>query len=120
MLALFLAATITLTCNPPAETNVVAHRIYVGTASGNYSTNYLFTGTLMFTVTNLASSGRYYFAAKAVNSFGLESDYSNELMALTPITPPSGLRYVTNSTQGAASIGGPWTNIATVITPIDT
>lgn len=117
MLTLALAATLVLTCDPPAETNVIAHRIYVGTASGVYSTNHLFTNTLTFAVTNLASSGRYYFVAKAINVYGLESDMSSEVVGFTKPSVPN---LVTNVIQSASSLNGPWSTLATVVVPIET
>lgn len=105
-------ASVTLAWNANPETNLVTYQIYYGTASRAYS-NVISVGLVtQFTVTNLATSTRYYFAVTAMNSFNGQSDFSAEVNTVTPVSVPTGLRVITNSLQGAASPQGPWTNLA--------
>src|ERR1035441_4276136 len=61
---------------------VTNYNIYYGVASLTY-TNTVAAGTnLTMTVTNLIRNTMYYFAATAVDTNGLESDYSIEVSAL--------------------------------------
>jgi hypothetical protein len=77
---------------PPVSTNytVVGYNVYMGTATGNYSSVVYVAGvgTTTVTVTNgLVRGARYYFAATSVGSTGLESVYSNEVSAVIPVLP---------------------------------
>lgn len=79
----------TLAWSPSPGTNVIAqYKIYYGVASGTY-TNSISAGTnLTLTVTSLRRGVRYYFAATAKDTQGLESDYSLEVSAAIPAPPP--------------------------------
>lgn len=80
------SASISLSWTPPTHNvdgspldNLVAYRFYYGTESGNY-THLLQVdnpGLSNFVIDNL-SPGRYYIVATAVNSTGIESQFSNE------------------------------------------
>jgi hypothetical protein len=112
-------ASVTLAWYPNPETNIVAYIVHYGTAPGAYSTfqtvspNLSLGGTnVLYTVTNLPSGGRFYFAVTALNALGVESTLSAEVSATTPVSIPAGFRVITNSLQGAASPQGPWTNLA--------
>lgn len=112
MIAFALAATISLLWNPNPETNIAGYKLYVGTASGAYTSVINVSNVTAYTVTNLPASGRFYFAVTAYNTLGQEGPFSNEVAAFTPISPPSGFRFITNSLQGATSPDGPWKVIA--------
>jgi hypothetical protein len=89
-----------LTWVASSDPNVAGYNIYFGGASHQY-TNVASVGA----VTNAAISGlventTYYFAAKAVDSEGNESDFSNEAaFAGATATPDGGLRLRTVSTN---------------------
>ena len=80
------AGTVTLVWDPSLGTNVIAgYKIYYGTGSRTY-TNVISVGTATsLSVSNLAGGQSYYFAATAVDAFGLESDYSTEASTVIPV-----------------------------------
>ena len=61
-------------------TDLAGYKIYYGTSSGNYTEVVDTNDSLSteYTLGNLAP-GTYYFAATAYDTFGNESDYSNEV-----------------------------------------
>jgi len=63
-------------------TDLSQYKIYYGTASLTYTTivNVTNPGTATISKTFSLSPGTYYFAVTAVDSSGLESSYSNEIM----------------------------------------
>ena len=86
----------TLAWDPSPGTNVIAnYNVYYGVASATYS-NVVAAGTnTTVPIFNLVDSTTYYFAVTAVDTSGLESDYSTEVSALTPVRLgiiPLGLR----------------------------
>ena len=85
-LAAFATGTVTLAWDPSTGTNIIAnYNIYYGVASATY-TNVAAAGTnTTLSVTNLVEGRTYYFAATAVDTSGLESDYSTEVSTLIPI-----------------------------------
>jgi hypothetical protein len=85
-LAAFATGTVTLAWDPSTGTNIIAnYNVYYGVASATY-TNVAAAGTnLTVSVSNLVEGATYYFAATAVDTFGLESDYSTEVSTLIPI-----------------------------------
>jgi hypothetical protein len=77
--------SITLSWTPPSQntdgsplTNLAGYRIYYGTAPGNYPNQIVIDnpGLSTYVIEDL-SPGTYYFVSTAVNSQGVESDYSN-------------------------------------------
>ncbi len=80
------AGTVTLAWDPSPGTNVIVnYNIYYGVESATY-TNIVAAGTnTTIAVSNLVGEQTYYFAATAVDTFGLESDYSGEASALIPV-----------------------------------
>jgi hypothetical protein len=85
-MAAFATGTVTLAWDPSTGTNIIAnYNVYYGVASATY-TNVAAAGTnLTVSVSNLVEGATYYFAATAVDTFGLESDYSTEVSTLIPI-----------------------------------
>jgi hypothetical protein len=81
------AGTVTLVWDPSSGTNVIAnYKVYYGSASRTY-TNVTSVGTATtLSVSNLAVGTTYYFAATAVDAYGLESDYSAEASTVIPIS----------------------------------
>ena len=84
------AGTATLVWNPSSSTNrIVDYAIHYGVSSGVYS-NTVSAGTnTTLTISNLVQGATYYFVATAIDTFGLESDYSSEASALIPINIPN-------------------------------
>ena len=75
----------TLSWTPPTTntdgsplTNLAGYRVYWGPAAGNYTSSVALNnpGLTAYVVGDLAP-GRYYFAIKAVNTAGTESQFSN-------------------------------------------
>jgi len=71
---------VTLSWDANTEDNLSYYTIYWGTASGNYSQNSGDIGLVTEYTVDIPDDGQsYYFAATAVNTAGLESDFSNEV-----------------------------------------
>ena len=77
---------------PPTEnidgtalTNLAGYRLYWGPKPSNYTSSIgiMNPGLTAYVVENLAS-GTYYFVARAVNTYGVESDLSPEVPAVVP------------------------------------
>jgi hypothetical protein len=80
-LASFATGTITLAWSPSPSTNdvITNYNVYYGVASATY-TNVVAAGTnLTVAIPNLIEGTTYFFAATAVDTNGLESDYSAEV-----------------------------------------
>jgi hypothetical protein len=107
LFALF-AASVLATIDDPVNIGVT-WRVYYGTNSGAY-THFVSTTNLQTQIHGLNSGTRYYFAASARGASGDESPFSPEVAHLTALVPPRLI--VTNFTQAAMKVGGPWTNVA--------
>ena len=67
------------------EPDIIAYRIYWGLVSRNYSDHVETGNVTAYTVCDSFRRGRtYYFSLTAINSAGLESDFSDELMYTVP------------------------------------
>jgi len=76
------------------DAGVVGYHIYTGATSRNYTNRTSVGYTNQASISNLNDGTKYYFAATAFNSAGLESDYSNEAEYTTPggnTNPPAAL-----------------------------
>ncbi len=87
------AGTVTLAWDASPATNdaIANYNIYYGVASATY-TNVVAAGTnLTVSISNLVQGITYYFAATAVDTNGLESDYSTEVSTIIalPNQPPT-------------------------------
>jgi hypothetical protein len=84
--ALAHAPPVTLTWDPSPSPEVINYRIYWGTNSGSYAyvTN---TGLVLTQTVVLPQPGRWFLAATAVASNGLESVFSNEVVWAPPAPP---------------------------------
>ena len=71
--------TAQLSWDPSISTDVAGYKVYVGTASGNYSSSISVGIVTSYTVTNLGVGNTYYFAVTDYDSSGLESGFSNEV-----------------------------------------
>jgi hypothetical protein len=81
----------TLTWSPPTENvdgsplqDLAGYQLYWGQASRSYSQSVEIPnpGITTYIVENLLSGGTYYFAAKAINASGVQSDFSAEVTAV--------------------------------------
>ena len=72
-----------LTWNPNSEPNLTGYKIYRSTNSGNYTKGNPYatvpTGTTIYVDNSIESEVTYYYAVTAVNSYDLESSFSNEV-----------------------------------------
>jgi hypothetical protein len=74
-------SSLTLAWSPSA--GAASYNLYQGTASGSYSAHVAAAATNA-TVSGLLPGATYYFAATAVDTAGLESDYSAEIVYSIP------------------------------------
>ena len=79
--------TVPLAWNAATESGIQGYKVYVGTASQQYTQIYDAGTTPAFSVDALEFGKTYYFAVKTIGSTGLESDFSGELVV--KIAPPS-------------------------------
>ena len=61
------------------SSGVAGYRVYLGTASGNYTSSVEAGTATTTTIPNLLSGTTYFFAVKAYNASGVESAFSNEI-----------------------------------------
>lgn len=79
--------SIKLGWNAVPETGILGYKVYVGTASNQYTQTYDAGTSLSLTIPDRVLGTTYYFAVKSVGSGGLESVFSGEI-AVTIATPP--------------------------------
>lgn len=89
-------STIQVSWNPSLSSLLapgLAYTLYIGTNSGQYSSQYLPSTNLTQTVSNLTRGVTYYFAATCTTSNGLTSPFSNESTYNSGVVPvaPTGL-----------------------------
>ena len=83
------AREVTLQWDPNSEPDLSHYVVYWGSSSGTYSTNSGDIGLVTSYSCTLPDDGQiYYFAVTAVDTMGLESDYSNEVLTDGTITEP--------------------------------
>jgi hypothetical protein len=73
------STTVTLAWDRSVSDNVAGYKLHYGTACGVYESVADVGNVTTFTVTGLQPGVRYYFAATAYSSAGMESAYSNEV-----------------------------------------
>jgi hypothetical protein len=93
--------TVTLAWDASPSAAVAGYRVYYGTNAGSYAyeTN---AGPVLTQAVVLPHGGRWFFAATAYDTHGLESDFSNEVSWDTKPTPP-------------VLAGEPWVRVAPVL-----
>ena len=69
----------TLSWEPSTSTNLAGYKVYMGTASGVYSSSITVGSTTTYQVPNLGVGNTYFFAVTAYNGSGIESTFSNEV-----------------------------------------
>lgn len=83
-LSVFASQSVELTWSPSASPDVVGYNIYYGPASGVYTGEISVGNTTNATISGLLDSTTNYFAAKAINSEGIESAYSIQTSYIVP------------------------------------
>ena len=78
--------TVPLAWNAAPESGIQGYKVYVGTASGQYTQIYDAGTTPAYSVAAMELGKTYYFAVKTVGGGGLESDFSTELVV--KVAPP--------------------------------
>ena len=73
-----------LAWNPETDTNVVAYRVYFGTASRNYGSSVTVNNSNSVSISGLGDGITYYFAITAIDSAGDESSLSPEVVYQVP------------------------------------
>jgi hypothetical protein len=74
------AADVTLEWDPNPEPDIAGYEVHYGVNSGDYSEMIdVVGGVTSCTIGNLETGVTYYFAAKAYNTAGYRSDYSDEV-----------------------------------------
>src|SRR5437879_4633464 len=88
-LPVFAVSSVTLAWDPSTSTNVAGYHIYYGVASRSYTNSISVDLATTATVSGLLEGVTYYFAATALDTAGLESDFSNETSYSVPNQPPT-------------------------------
>jgi hypothetical protein len=105
-------SSVTLAWNPDAGTNIAAYKIYYGVASRTYTNTNNVGNVTNATISSLIGGTVYYFAATAVDTLGLESDYSAEVVYTNPVAaaptvvlslPVNGASYIAPATISLAA-----------------
>ena len=97
-------SSVTLAWNPDAGTNIAGYKIYYGVASRTYTNTNNVGNVTNATITSLIGGTIYYFAATAVDTSGLESDYSTEVVYTNPPATAPTLMISRGSGGAAAQI----------------
>lgn len=79
-----LAASVNLTWNPSADTNVTGYVLYYGTTSGTYTNSVAAGSGTNFVMSGLTAGTTYYFNAVSVDANGDESTYAGETFYAVP------------------------------------
>jgi len=99
-------AEITLSWDKNTETDLAGYKVFSGTSSGNYASSIDVGNWNSCTVSGLQEGKTYYYAAKAYNTAGLVSGYSNEVSYNTPVTPVSYTLTASSGSNGSISPSG--------------
>ncbi|MDP3849082.1 MAG: Ig-like domain-containing protein [Luteolibacter sp.] len=83
------ASSVNLAWNPNPESDVTGYRLSYGISPGFYA-NTVATGAVTTATVNDLEEGRtYYFSVRAVNAAGSQSEASDEISHLVPVTTPT-------------------------------
>jgi hypothetical protein len=88
--------SVSLSWNPTPDTNVTGYALYVGHATGNYSSRVDVGTNVTCTLSGLSNGATYYFVSTAYNSAQVESPPSNEAQFIAPSNNPPVLNPITN------------------------
>lgn len=95
----------TLAFDPSPSPEVAGYRLYWGVRSGSYTNAVRIGNQTMVIASNLVRGVKYYFAATAYDTNGLESPFSNEAVFPAPMT-----NYASVFVESSGSATGQWTN----------
>ena len=103
------AAEITLAWDSNTEPNLSGYKVYSGTASRSYSGSVDVGNWTSCVMSGLEPGRTYYFAAKAYNATGAESDYSSEVVYSAPAAcsfslSPASQSYSSSGGAGSVSV----------------
>src|SRR5437879_1472195 len=110
------AAQVKLTWDAPVQadgtpvSSLAGYKLYYGSQSGQYPTMIPVGMTTTYLVTNLSAGQTYYFAAKAYDSTGTESAFSNEVSVTLGAIPQQQMRIVSVDSQELVGENGAATN----------
>jgi hypothetical protein len=76
--------SVTLAWDPNTEPDLAGYVLYYGTNSGDYRHSIQVGNVTLATVPGLSEGTTYFFAVTAVNQFGAESDFSDEVGYTVP------------------------------------
>lgn len=85
LLKFLIGYSVLLQWDKESDPVVAGYKLYEGSISGNYFTNFDVNNQTQYTVNNLEFGETYYFAATAYTLAGIESIYSNEVSVYKPI-----------------------------------
>ncbi len=89
---LALGGTATISWDPNPEPDIAGYKVFYSTSSGNYTDCVTVNSTqTSCEITSLLGGNTYYFAVKAVDVSGQESEFSSEVSKYipAPIIPPN-------------------------------
>jgi len=100
------AADVTLSWDANTEPDLAGYKVYSGTSSTSYNgTTYNAGKFTSLVISGLQAGTTYYFAAKAYNTAGLESGFSNQVsykVPTTTTTPPVSYTITASSGSGGS------------------
>ena len=76
-----------MACDPNGDAATAGYKIYYGTESNTYEASIDAGNATQYLIADLKPGTIYYFAAKAYDANGTESDFSEELSVNTPSEP---------------------------------
>jgi hypothetical protein len=89
--------SLSLSWDTTADTNAIGYNLYYGVSSRNYTKKFSFGENTNATVTGLVAGTTYFFAVTASDSWGDESDFSNEISYKVPAVSQPPPPTLTNS-----------------------
>lgn len=92
------------------DADVAGYNVYYGTESRHYTTQFYAGEVLTERLCGLDSGSTYYCAVTAVDTNGIESDFSNEIQITAPIQ--TNIVTVSVPVLSATNLDGPWVNEA--------
>lgn len=100
------AAEVTLSWDKNAESDVAGYKVFSGTSSGNYTNSIDVGNWTTCTISGLQEGKTYYYAAKAYNTAGQESGFSNEVSYSPPIKTSSTVNVASYTITGSSGTNG--------------
>ena len=103
--AALTSQTVTLNWDPSSSANVAGYRVYYGNQSLSYTNSILVGNVTSADISGLVGGATYFFAAKAVDASGYESDLSVEASYLVPTAPVTAPAVMSLVTQASGNCG---------------